>query len=67
MSMHTHLPHLLLPQVFQRDELEVIAELCQKHDLLCVSDEVYEWLVHDGKHTRTGESAALIAYKRREP
>ena len=49
-------------QVFQRDELELIAELCQKHDLLCVSDEVYEWLVHDGTHTRTGEPTTLGTY-----
>ena len=40
----------------------MIAELCHKHDLLCVSDEVYEWLVHDGEHIRTGDSAACTSY-----
>lgn len=30
-----------------------IAALCQKHNLICVSDEVYEWLVYDGnEHVR---------------
>lgn len=47
------LPCLL--QVFSREELGLIAELCVKHDVLCISDEVYEWLVYDGKrHIRIG-------------
>lgn len=47
------LPCLL--QVFSRGELGLIAELCVKHDVLCISDEVYEWLVYDGKqHIRIG-------------
>uniref|UniRef100_A0A8C3PL76 Aminotransferase class I/classII large domain-containing protein n=1 Tax=Calidris pygmaea TaxID=425635 RepID=A0A8C3PL76_9CHAR len=36
-------------EVFSRGELELIADLCVKHDVLCISDEVYEWLVYDGK------------------
>lgn len=44
-----------LLQVFSRGELGLIAELCVKHDVLCISDEVYEWLVYDGKqHIRIG-------------
>uniref|UniRef100_A0A8C3VJA0 Aminotransferase class I/classII large domain-containing protein n=1 Tax=Catharus ustulatus TaxID=91951 RepID=A0A8C3VJA0_CATUS len=38
-----------LRPVFSREELGLIAELCVKHDVLCISDEVYEWLVYDGK------------------
>ncbi|XP_069465296.1 kynurenine--oxoglutarate transaminase 1 isoform X2 [Ambystoma mexicanum] len=46
-------PNNPLGKVFDRAELEVIAELCTKHNVLCFSDEVYEWLVYDGtKHTR---------------
>lgn len=46
---------LCLLQVFSREELGLIAELCVKHDVLCISDEVYEWLVYDGKqHIRIG-------------
>uniref|UniRef100_A0A8D0H445 Kynurenine--oxoglutarate transaminase 1 n=1 Tax=Sphenodon punctatus TaxID=8508 RepID=A0A8D0H445_SPHPU len=46
-------PNNPLGKVFSRKELEVIADLCAKHDVLCFSDEVYEWLVYDGKeHVR---------------
>ena len=38
------------------EELQMIAELCIKHDALCISDEVYEWLTYDGaKHVKIGE------------
>uniref|UniRef100_A0A4W5LGZ1 Kynurenine aminotransferase 1 n=1 Tax=Hucho hucho TaxID=62062 RepID=A0A4W5LGZ1_9TELE len=34
-------------------ELQVIADLCIKHDVVCISDEVYEWLTYDGaKHVK---------------
>ena len=36
--------------MFARDELEAIAALCREHDLLAVTDEVYEHLVFDGEH-----------------
>ena len=26
----------------------MIADLCKKHNVICVSDEVYEWLVYPG-------------------
>ncbi|XP_063209496.1 uncharacterized protein LOC134523914 [Chroicocephalus ridibundus] len=42
-------PNNPLGKVFSREELELIADLCVKHDVLCLSDEVYEWLVYDGK------------------
>lgn len=49
-----------LLQVFSRGELELIADLCVKHDVLCISDEVYEWLVYDGKeHIRIGMENSL--------
>ncbi|XP_064396076.1 kynurenine--oxoglutarate transaminase 3-like isoform X2 [Halichondria panicea] len=35
-------------KVFSREELEELADVCRRHDLLCVSDEVYEWLVYPG-------------------
>ncbi|XP_012718285.2 kynurenine--oxoglutarate transaminase 3 isoform X1 [Fundulus heteroclitus] len=41
-------PNNPLGKVFTRDELQVIADLCVKHDTLCFSDEVYEWLVYKG-------------------
>ncbi|XP_068174747.1 kynurenine--oxoglutarate transaminase 3-like isoform X2 [Antennarius striatus] len=36
-------------KVFTREELQMIADLCIKHDTLCISDEVYEWLVYKGR------------------
>ena len=36
-------------KVFAREELELIAGLCLKHDAVVISDEVYEHLVFDGK------------------
>ena len=38
-------PNNPLGKVFTRPELEAIAELCQRHNVLCLSDEVYEWMV----------------------
>ncbi len=43
-------PHNPSGKVFSRPELEHLAELCRRHDLLAVADEVYEHLVFDGEH-----------------
>uniref|UniRef100_A0A8C9NM34 Kynurenine--oxoglutarate transaminase 3 n=1 Tax=Serinus canaria TaxID=9135 RepID=A0A8C9NM34_SERCA len=46
-------PHNPIGKVFTLEELQVIADLCIKHDTLCISDEVYEWLVYKGnKHIK---------------
>jgi aminotransferase len=38
-------------KIFSREELGWIAELAQKHDLLVISDEIYEYFLFDGaKH-----------------
>ena len=45
-----------LVQIFSVGELEMIADLCKQHNVLCVSDEVYEWLVYDdNQHHRIGK------------
>jgi aminotransferase len=36
-------------KVYSRQELEWIAALCHKHDVVCVTDEIYEHLVYDGE------------------
>lgn len=41
-------PHNPTGKVFSRDELEVIAELCERHDVIALTDEVYEHLTYDG-------------------
>lgn len=33
-------------RVFTREELTLIAELCQEHDTLAFSDEIYEYIIH---------------------
>ena len=36
-----------------REELSFIGELCKKHNVIALMDEVYEWIVYDGlKHVR---------------
>jgi len=35
-------------RVFSLEELTFIAELCQEHDALCITDEIYEHIVYDG-------------------
>ena len=38
-------------KVFTRAELEIIARLCQKWDVLAITDEIYEHIIYDGaKH-----------------
>ncbi len=41
-------PHNPTGKVFTRSELELIAALCTEHDVLVVSDEVYDQLVFEG-------------------
>jgi N-succinyldiaminopimelate aminotransferase len=43
-------PHNPTGKVFSRAELEAVARLCVRHDLIAVTDEVYEHLVYDGEH-----------------
>ncbi|XP_022094006.1 kynurenine--oxoglutarate transaminase 3-like [Acanthaster planci] len=47
-------PNNPLGKVYKRSELEMIANLCKKHDTLCISDEVYEFMIYPGhEHTAT--------------
>jgi N-succinyldiaminopimelate aminotransferase len=43
-------PHNPTGKVFSRDELEAVAQVCRDHDLVAITDEVYEHLVFDGEH-----------------
>ncbi|KAI9062731.1 PLP-dependent transferase [Trametes sanguinea] len=42
-------PHNPVGKVFTRTELEQVAQLAEAHDLIVMSDEVYERLVFDGR------------------
>jgi N-succinyldiaminopimelate aminotransferase len=41
-------PHNPTGKVFTRAELEVVARLCRDHDVVAVTDEVYEHITYDG-------------------
>ncbi len=43
-------PHNPTGKVFGRDELQFIAALCQEHNAIAISDEVYDRLVFAGEH-----------------
>src|SRR5882724_213551 len=43
-------PHNPTGRVLSAAELEAVARVCLEHDLLAVTDEVYEHLVYDGRH-----------------
>ena len=43
-------PHNPTGKVFSRAELQFIAELCQEHGVIAITDEIYEHLVYDGEH-----------------
>lgn len=43
-------PHNPTGHVFTRDELSLIAQLCQQYGVVAISDEVYEKLVYEGTH-----------------
>lgn len=46
-------PHNPTGKVFNKAELGLIASLCQKHDVIALTDEVYEHLVFDGQRHLT--------------
>lgn len=43
-------PHNPTGKVFTREELTALAEVCIEHDLVVMTDEVYEHLVYDAVH-----------------
>jgi N-succinyldiaminopimelate aminotransferase len=58
-------PHNPTGKVFSPEELDVIASVCRRHDLVAVTDEVYEHLVFEGHHvplcTREGMSDRTVS------
>ena len=46
-------PHNPTGKVYSREELNSIADLCRKHQVVAITDEVYEHILYDGiAHTR---------------
>ena len=43
-------PHNPTGRVLSRAEIQAVADACIEHDLICITDEVYEHLVFEGEH-----------------
>ncbi|TMC98710.1 MAG: aminotransferase class I/II-fold pyridoxal phosphate-dependent enzyme [Chloroflexi bacterium] len=43
-------PHNPTGKVYSRSELELIAQLCVEHDVIAITDEIYEHLGYRGRH-----------------
>ena len=50
--------------IYQKEELEVIAKFAKKHDILIISDEMYEKLIYDGEKHISIASLSQDAYER---
>jgi N-succinyldiaminopimelate aminotransferase len=46
-------PHNPTGRVFDEEELAIVAEMCQQHDVVCLSDEVYAACVYPGAEHRS--------------
>ena len=44
--------------MFTRDELETIAALCRKWDVIAITDEIYEHIIYDGHAARADRDAS---------
>jgi len=42
-------PHNPCGKVYTRDDLQLIADLCQRYDALAITDEIYEHILYDGR------------------
>ena len=45
-------------KVFTRDELQLIADLCQQWDVIAIADEIYEHIIFDGLRAHADRVAA---------
>src|SRR3954463_184558 len=43
-------PHNPTGHVLDAGELDVLADACRRHDVIALTDEVYEHLIYDGEH-----------------
>ncbi len=37
-------------RVFDHDEMNAVAQICMEHDLLAITDEIYEHIIYEGEH-----------------
>lgn len=50
--------------LYTREELTAIAEVCKKHDIYVIADEIYSGLVYDGKEFVSFPTLSEDAYER---
>jgi aminotransferase len=43
-------PNNPMGRVFDRAELQAVADLCMEHDLIAITDEIYEHILYRGEH-----------------
>jgi aminotransferase len=48
-------------KVFSREELEVVAGLCIEHDVLCITDEIYEHILYDRSDGTPAEHVCIAS------
>lgn len=48
-------------RVYGRDELEALADVAIRHDLIVIADEVYEYNVYEGQHISIASLAGMAA------
>jgi len=36
-------------KVFSREEMEMIARFCRRHDVIAITDEIYEFIIYEGR------------------
>ena len=53
-------PHNPTGKVFRRNELELIAALCQEFDTIAFTDDIYEHVVFDGEHIPLATIAGMV-------
>jgi aminotransferase len=54
-------PHNPTGKVFLREELEFLAELCIRHDVMAITDEIYEYILFDGtEHTSIASMPGML-------
>jgi aminotransferase len=46
-------------KVYSREEMELIARLCQRYDAIAITDEIYEHMVYEGEHLRMASLPAM--------
>ena len=37
-------------RVFDRDELQAVVDVCIEHDIIAITDEIYEHIYYEGEH-----------------